>query len=462
MEFILTPNEYSPEVLEIINAFFPVDNDNLKIQMVYEVIKNTVKSKIVIQNEEQKKEYNLEKDLQSSNVKKTLKFLMYQALSNFTNKKLPWGCLTGIRPTKLAYDLLKSGVKKANLISTLQNEYCVSTEKANLVLEIIQNQNQAEQNDNLVDLYINIPFCTTRCSYCSFISAEISKIQDLVEPYVDTLIYEIEQTKKLIQEKNYIVKSIYMGGGTPTSLSAEQLDKILSVIGYDVKEFTVEAGRPDTITKEKLDVLAKHKVTRISVNPQSFNDKVLKSIGRNHTAIETINAYRLARNYPFQINMDLIAGLTSETLASFKNNIDICCELSPNDITVHTLTLKRASIFAIKNENIFKKSPIEKMLKYAYDKLPKCGYKPYYLYRQKNMVGNLENVGFYSGNSKCVFNIDSMEEIATIIGCGANAITKRVYSLENRIERQANVKDIKEYIGRIDEMLNKKRKLFDL
>lgn len=458
MKLILSNTEFEPDFMEVINMFFPVNeehDDVIKIDyclsdnIVCDVDINDTKFHYV----EQPNEYQSQKTI--------LKHLLYKSLSQYKKVELPWGCLTGIRPTKLCYDLIKKGVSKVSLVSFLKKYYSVSEQKAKLCLDIIQNQQPLEKNDNLVDFYVNIPFCTTRCSYCSFISAEIGKNECLIEPYVDTLIREIEYAKQIIRDKHLIVKNVYYGGGTPSSLPANQLSRILDATAFDTSEFTVEAGRPDTITKEKLDILKAHKVTRISVNPQSFNDKVLQAIGRNHSAMDTLNAYKLARTYPFQINMDLIAGLPKETLKSFKENIDICISLQPDNITVHTLALKRGSTFANQNQDIFKKPLVQKMLDYAHENITKNGYKPYYLYRQKNMIGSLQNVGYCKQGTKCDFNIDSMEETVSIMACGANAISKRIFNLENRIERYANCKDIKTYISKIDEINAQKKKLFD-
>lgn len=458
MELCLSNIEYEPDFMEIVNMFFPLNEEHSEIIKIdYEL-----QEKIVCDVTINEKTYHFEQEYNEYQSNKTiLKHLLYKALSDYKQIDLPWGSLTGIRPTKLCYDLLGKGISKVSLVRFLKDYYSVSEEKAKLCLDIIQNQQPLEKNDNLVDFYVNIPFCTTRCSYCSFISAEIGKNECLVKPYVDALIKEIEFAKQIIKEKHLIVKNVYYGGGTPSSLPTKELERILDATCFDTNEFTVEAGRPDTITKEKLDLLSHHKVTRISVNPQSFNDKVLNAIGRNHTAKETLDAYKLAREYSFQINMDLIAGLPKETLKSFKENIDICMALSPDNITVHTLALKRGSTFANENKDIFKKPLVQKMLDYAHSQIIANGYLPYYLYRQKNMVGSLQNVGYCKKGTKCDFNIDSMEETVSILACGANAISKRIFNLENRIERYANCKDIKTYINKIDEINEQKKKLFE-
>ncbi len=465
MELLLSDYEYQNDIFDVAREFFPATIDDTSvIKLDYKTTDENVDIDIQINSINGKKSYQKSFDTNNGEgVKSRLKLGLYDALSDYFNKFLPYGCLTGVRPTKVVYSLLQKGLKLSQIPSYFRENYRVSKDKINLILEIIENQKPIERNDNLVDFYVNIPFCTTKCSYCSFISAPIDKVQNYITPYVDTLLKEIEFTKKLIREKCYIVKNVYIGGGTPTAIPTNELERILESLTFgEIKEFTVEAGRPDTIDKEKLDLLQKYNVTRISVNPQTFNDEVLKGIGRAHCAVDTIKTYELARNYNFDINMDLIAGLPKETLKSFKNSIDKVIDLNPENVTVHTLCLKRASSFAIENENIFKTSKTEKMLEYAQKQLYKAGYKPYYLYRQKNQVDNLENVGYFRDKTICRFNIESMEETASIIAVGANAISKRYFSLENRIERCANVKDIPSYIVRINEMIDRKKELFDL
>lgn len=391
-------------------------------------------------------------------IKRAVKKCLYQILSKKFNKSLPWGSLTGIRPTKVAYELLDAGLDKFFVKEALEKKFLVSPEKAKLVDRIIKNQTCIIKNDKLVDVYINIPFCPTKCTYCSFISAEYSKVEKIIPQYIDALIKEIKAVKQIIVDELYIVRSIYIGGGTPTVLSAYDLEKILSELSFDVVEFTVECGRPDTITKEKLDVLKKYGVTRISINPQTFVDATLKRIGRKHTSKDVIEAYKLALNYDFSVNMDLIAGLPGESLRGFKKTINTVLELYPDNITIHTLALKKGSVLAEenhKNENAI----TEQMVSFGQTTLIENGYKPYYMYKLKNQNAGLENVGFYR-DKVCIFNIDSMEETASILACGANAITKRVFNLENRIERQANVKFATDYISRIDELIQKKKNLF--
>lgn len=400
-------------------------------------------------------------DLHKKSLRKRItKNQFYSILSKELNKTLPWGSLTGVRPTKLARDLIEYGEMKEYLVAELlQRDYFLSKDKAELVANILKNQRCIIRNDNLVDLYVNIPICPTRCIYCSFISSELDKVKDMVDDYLDALIKEIRAIKDIVKEKAYIVRTIYIGGGTPTVLSAKQLDKLLREINFPATEFTVECGRADTITDEKLDVLKNNGVTRISINPQTFCETTLKRIGRKQKNIEVLEAYQKALARDFVVNMDFIAGLPGEKLGIFKRTINTALELYPDNITIHTLSLKRGSVL-FDNKNLVQEKDIEKMVDYAESTLVKNGYKPYYIYRQKHQLSGLENVGYFRDNHVCVFNIDSMEETNTIIGVGANAISKRVFNLEKRLERQANVKFIKDYIERIDSTIEKKKEFF--
>ena len=378
-----------------------------------------------------------------------------------SGKTLPWGALTGVRPSKFARDLIENGECKEYLIvETLASEYGVSIEKAKLARRIIKNQKCIIRNDKLVDLYINIPICPTRCLYCSFISSEIKKVENILDDYLRCLVKELNAVKKLVADKAYIIRTIYIGGGTPSVLSPLQLDMLLSNITYPVSEFTVECGRPDTITREKLEILKRHKVTRISINPQSFCESTLKRIGRAHKNQDVINAYALALEFGFDINMDIIAGLPGEKLGIFKRTMSRLLEFYPENITVHTLSIKNgANLRDSKSEYEF--GDVNSMLNYAQKVLDENGYEPYYIYRQKNQLGGLENVGYFRDKKVCIFNVDSMEDATSIIGIGAGAISKRVYNIENRIEREPNCKFIEDYIARIDVMIDKKIKFFN-
>lgn len=399
-------------------------------------------------------------------IKKFSKINFYEALSAHYNKTFEWGSLTGVRPTKVAYKLLEQGVNQVFLKEKLMQEYKISEDKAKLIVEIIKNQKCIIKNDNLIDLYINIPICPSRCKYCSFISAEYDAVKNVIDDYLNALTKEIKAVKDIIKNKNLIVRSIYVGGGTPSVLSENQLKILLSELSFDVSEFTVECGRPETITREKLQVLKDFGVTRICVNPQTFTAKTLKLIGRQHTIKDVINAYAMAVEFGFDVNIDLIAGLADETLTNFKKSIKCALEMAPQNITIHTLAVKRGSHLCTgkigdnESTNALHEQEVKKMIEFAHQKLIEEGYKPYYIYRQKNTPLGLENVGYCQKNKVCLFNVDSMEDSCSIIACGANAVSKRVFSIDGRIERNDNVKFIQDYISRIDEMIARKYELF--
>ncbi len=387
-------------------------------------------------------------------VKRYAKLSLYKALSRFLGVELPWGSLTGIRPTKLAYQQIElNGEFEEFFTDTMK----VSKEKTSLVKEIIDTQKDIyKKDDGNTDFFVFIPFCPSRCKYCSFISADIKSAKKRVDEYVDTLIFEINQSKKYIKN----LRSIYVGGGTPVSLSDEQLDRVLTSLD-DINsgvEFTVEAGRPDAITESNLAILKKHKVSRICINPQTFSDKTLELLGRNHTAKDVIDKFNLAKK-DFIINMDLIAGLTGESFVDFKGSVDKAVQLSPDNITVHTLCVKKGSYLAETNDRLSGEI-VADMVDYARETLKANGYNPYYLYRQKYMAGNLENVGYAKIGKACVYNVNVMEEISSTVACGANAISKRVYNGGERIERSASPKDVPTYIEKINTILERKDELF--
>lgn len=388
--------------------------------------------------------------------KRFAKLAIYNLLVKLTGKVMPWGSLTGIRPTKLAEQLTREGLDWQHAFTAVLG---VSDGKTKLVADVLATQGELRAHkENCADLYVGIPFCVTRCSYCSFTSGEIERLKKYVESYVDALCNDVDATLQFAKQHGIRIDNVYFGGGTPTSLSAEQLDRIMSHVTVAPVEYTVEAGRPDTIDKAKLDVLCKHGVHRISINPQSFNQSVLDAIGRKHTVEEIYEKYALAKEYGFTINMDLIAGLPTETYEMFCASVDAAIALDPDNITVHTLALKHGS--ALKEQNYATASDVCKMVEYSHEKLHKVGYLPYYMYRQKFMADNLENVGFCKPGKPCLYNIGIMEEISNVLACGTNAISKRIFSAENRIERAANAKDVITYIERNDDYLNKKFQLF--
>lgn len=460
--------EYLIELQDLIKLF-GLKEDEINVYHNESQIGNRIKNDFVIEYQNQKIEKSYEYIIDMTlNVlrnksyrKRMVKNHLYLILTGVTNKTLVWGSLTGVRPTKFARDLIMNNEVREHLIEEcLEREYYVQKSRAKLVNMILKNQKCIIRNDNLIDLYVNIPICPTRCLYCSFISSEESRVKDQIESYVDNLLKEIDAVKDIIKKKAYIVRTIYIGGGTPSVLSASLLDKLLSALNFPVSEFTVECGRADTITREKLSVLKKHRVTRLSINPQTFCEATLKRIGRKQKNSEVLSAYSLALEFGFNVNMDIIAGLPGEKLGIFKRTVNTLLELYPDNITVHTLSVKNGAL--LKNDvSSLSERDIVKMIDYAQSKLIENGYKPYYLYRQKNQLGGLENVGYFRDDKVCIFNIDSMEETNTVIGIGAGAISKRVFNIENRIERLPNVKFIGDYISRIDEMIEKKKKFFE-
>ncbi len=381
--------------------------------------------------------------------KRYAKLSLYNALSDYLGVSLPWGALTGIRPVKFAYNEGNEWQK------VMRDEMHVSEKKLDIVSRIIDSQKDVyDKTEGNCDLFISVPFCPSRCSYCSFVSNEIGKEKRL-EEYVSALCKEIRAALPLIKH----LRSVYIGGGTPVSLPLDLLERILQAVGDVNCEYTVEAGRPDCIDDATLTLLKKYGVTRVCVNPQSFNDKTLALIGRKHSAKDVIDKFALAKEYGFIVNTDLIAGLTGETFEDFKHSIDIAVGLSPENITVHTLSLKKGSILK-ENCGRLNVSDIEKMVDYAAETLISHGYAPYYTYRQKYMAGNLENTGYTKNGFACVYNVDVMEEIADNLACGANGVSKKLFDGGERIERYGAPKDIKTYIDKIDEIISRKNKLF--
>lgn len=406
--------------------------------------------------------------------KNALKENLYHLLEEVTGQSLPWGTLTGIRPTKIPMQLLDEGKTKEEVASYMKKTYLASDEKVDLSIAIAERERALlSQLDykNGYSLYIGIPFCPSTCLYCSFTSYPLATWKKQVDAYLDALEKEIDY----VAVKNYHKKlnSIYIGGGTPTTLEPYQLDRLIRKIrcSFDLSsciEFTVEAGRPDSITKEKLQVLRNNGISRISINPQTMKQETLDIIGRHHTVEQTIESFKLARSLGFDnINMDLIMGLPEEDLEDVRHTMEVLKELDPDNITIHSLAIKRAARL-----NIFKDRYESMQMVNTQEHMDLCasickemGLSPYYLYRQKGMAGNMENVGYAKPGKAGVYNILIMEEKQTIVACGAGASTKRVWNEPNpdgthRIERCENVKDVGQYIERIDEMIQRKQQLF--
>ena len=394
-----------------------------------------------------------------------LKQAFYKAGTALLGHELPWGSLTGVRPVKLPTKAMLSGKTAKQARRELEWEYRVSPPRAALAVECAQAALDVQRNlqrDGLA-LYIGVPFCPTRCAYCSFISADVKGSLALVDPYVDALCRETELAGALLREKGLHITSAYMGGGTPTTLTAEQLDRVLSCAERSLPmerctEFTVEAGRPDTLTADKLKTLRVHGIGRISINPQTMEDAVLRSIGRAHTAAQIEAAYELAqKHFGGLVNMDLIAGLPTDSLPGFQRTLDRILALSPANITVHTLALKKGSRLTEEGGVLPSPGDVEAMLELASDRLRGAGYAPYYLYRQKYMSGSFENVGWAGPGAVCAYNIVMMEELQTVLSLGAGGITKLVDPDRGQIIRLNNPKYAKEYLESRDKIAADKK-----
>lgn len=396
-------------------------------------------------------------------LKRLVKRCCYLLLKRHTGRTPAWGSLTGIRPTRLYYQQMENGMSREQARSALQELFDLSDEKLDLLDEIIDAQTGLIQREqNACDLYIGIPFCTTRCTYCSFSSGEIGNGK-LVEPYLDALMHEIDLSSQMAKDFGLDVRVGYIGGGTPSSLSTQQLDRLLNHVEKRfcrLEEFTVEAGRPDTLDREKLSMMREHPITRISINPQTMNDETLRIIGRAHTAQQTIEAYHLARELGFaDINMDVIAALPGETKEMFSRTLDIIRGLAPDSLTVHTLAIKRSSKLHEQKYQQPVKDTAD-MVSLGRAVAHDMGMRAYYLYRQKYMSENLENVGYARPSCICRYNIDNMEETTSVLALGAGGISKCVMRQEEKILRAPNIANIEQYIWRVDEMVERKREAF--
>ena len=385
-------------------------------------------------------------------------FLAARAVTGATP---PWGMLTGVRPDKPVTWALAEGKTADEARAMLEQEYFVTPSRAALALETGSAALTAARRlgPKAIDVYVGIPFCPTRCAYCSFVSQSVERSFSLVPPYVDALIHEIRSGGQMVREQGLRVRAFYMGGGTPTTLTAEQMDRVLTAFEEsfeldDCAEVTVEAGRPDTITAEKLAVLKCHGVTRVSVNPQTMEDHVLRAIGRCHTAGDIEHAMDLVAKYGFpHVNMDLIAGLPEDTPEGFRRSLDACLTFGTDNVTIHTLALKKGSRILLEGLSIPGPEAVGEMLDYAAPVLRSAGYAPYYLYRQKYMSGSFENIGWCRPGGECWYNIDIMSELCSILSFGAGGSTKMVEPGTNHIERVFNLKYPKEYTERPEKCL---------
>lgn len=397
---------------------------------------------------------------------RVLAIQLFKCFVAVTGYVSPWGILTGVRPAKLYSALCKKGGKNYAR-SFFKEKFLVSDKKIELCEKTYEREGEitSQSEKDSFSLYVSIPFCPTRCSYCSFVSHSVEMAKKLIPEYLEKLIDEIVITAQIARTNNLKLRSVYIGGGTPTTLSAEQLEQLMKVISenFDIKgkEYTVEAGRPDTITEEKLRVIKENGATRISINPQTMNDEVLNVIGRKHTSDDTVNAFLLARKLGFDnINMDLIAGLPSDTFESFCGTVERVTALKPDSVTVHSLALKRASNLNSENIPQFESGvTASKMVDFAYDFLSQHGITPYYMYRQSKTVGNNENVGYATSFKESFYNVYIMDETHTILACGASAVTKLRQPGGSYIERIFNYKYPYEYINNFNEILSRKDRI---
>lgn len=401
----------------------------------------------------------------SKALKRLVKKSMYKLLATVFKREYPWGILTGIRPVKIVHELMDKGLQDSEIPDMLTGEYLMSGDRARLAVEIasIERPFIYPVNDSAVSIYIGIPFCPSRCHYCSFTSNSIDKLHSYVEPYLESLVHEIRSVSEFLHRSGYTVQTVYIGGGTPTALNAVQLERLMKCVtqcfGYSAAEFTCEAGRPDSITRKKLQVLSGYKVSRISINPQTMNDATLKCIGRAHDTEQVVECFKLAREEGFKnINMDLILGLPGETMEHLAHTLFEIRKLDPESVTVHTMALKRASVYheGLSNKPATDEDIVSQMMEYAKGFLREMGMRPYYLYRQKHMLQNLENIGFAKKGFECIYNMQIIEEKQTNVAFGADAVTKIFISSENRIERQHNIKDVKLYVENIENMISDK------
>lgn len=470
MKLLVINHKYHYEMEKLVRIFLP----NEKIEVIYdESVKDinlltAVSDKITVSVNFDTFSKTLTAPLCDDN-EMQMGRMVYTLFTEYTGFFAKWGVLTGVRPSKLLINTEKTmGREKAE--QYFYNDLLVSEEKYKLARDVADREEKiiATSQPSSFSLYVSIPFCPSRCSYCSFVSHSIEndKAKKLLPEYVTFLAKELEITGKAARENGLKLESVYIGGGTPTTLSAEQLKSVINAIGesFDLstcREFTVEAGRPDTITREKLSVLKNGPVDRISINPQTFNNEVLEAVGRRHTAEDTIRIFNMSREMGFDnINMDLIAGLPKDTLDGFKNSLDTATDLDPENITVHTLAVKRASGIGAASPQLATKNAnrASQMLDYTYKTLSEK-YHPYYMYRQSKSAGALENVGWAKENCECIYNVFMMEECHTILSCGGGAVTKLKAPKGSEIERIFNFKYPFEYISGFDELVQRKKRI---
>ena len=469
ISLLLEDMTFEQDIRELLMAFYPEEKYIYTDEDVFLSLllsKDNTDYHIKIKSKDNVLEFSSPLRDTKFDTKNDLKRNIYKNLLKLGNKELPWGTLTGIRPTKIVMEMLENDMSLEDIKKHLKEVYLVSDKRIKLCTDTAKNEfNILKKIDykNGYSLYIGIPFCPTRCLYCSFTSYSIAQWKKDTDTYVEALCKELLAVSKMYEGKK--LQTIYMGGGTPTSLEGYQLSKILNVVKknfnlLNLLELTVEAGRPDSITREKLEALKDVGVDRISINPQTMQQKTLDLIGRHHTIEDIYESYKLARDVGFEnINMDFIIGLNGETLEDVIDSFKKVRTFAPESVTIHSLALKRAARLNTENKReIMDNDLILSMINTATDTCADLGLEPYYLYRQKNMAGNLENIGFSKPGKECLYNILIMEEKQTIIACGAGTSSKIVFG-DDRIERIENVKDPKLYIERLDEMIMRKESM---
>lgn len=461
--------KYRYEVYQLFNVYFPMKEiqfvDLEEANFIFYIDEKILRFKY--------EDYCEEESL-GEDIKNSLRRFLFLCLRNITNDIYPWGILIGIRPSKIALKLLKEGNTEEEVIEIFKDKYLAHEDKARLCIDVAKAEERIVNKDkNNIAIYIGMAFCPTKCLYCSFTSNPIGVHKKLVMPYLDALTKEIKGISEYVKEKNLNIESVYFGGGTPTAVNDDEFAMIMKEIhdnfikDNNVEEFTVECGRPDTLTKNKLQVMKDYNVNRISINPQSMNDKTLKLIGRTHSSNDIKEKLKLARELGFDnINMDIIIGLPGEKHEDAINTKNELMKLRPDSITVHGLALKRGSrmyeeFILKKGIEVTSQEEIIKMYEESKKLAENLGISPYYMYRQKNMVGNMENLGYAKEGKECIYNIQMIEERQTIIALGAAAVSKVIFLEEDRLERFPNLKDLHEYISRIDEMIDGKKKLLD-
>lgn len=459
---------------------FTKDGSDMSISFTHAIDEHftiTTAAKLIVDGQEYTSDYSIgyategtEKE-QNIRLKRALSHVMLDVLEQYTGMTQQWGILTGVRPTKLYHKYRKAGLPEEEIFAVLKKDFRLSDAKISLMKEIVARQLQVipdlDEIGREISIYIGVPFCPTMCAYCTFPAYAIQSNRKAgrVEKFIDGLHIELREMGKWLTEKNMRITSIYWGGGTPTSIEAEEMDALYQTMfesfpnKESIREITVEAGRPDTITPEKIEVLKKWGIDRISVNPQSYTQETLKAIGRHHTVQETIDKFWLSRNMGMNnINMDLIIGLPNEGIEEFQHSLEESAKMQPESLTVHTLSFKRASEMT-RNKDKYKvadRDTVAEMMQMASDWTKKNGYVPYYLYRQKNILGNLENVGYCKPGEESIYNIVIMEEVQTILGIGCGASSKFVHPETGKITQFHNPKDPAAYIMTFEDVIKKK------